>query len=328
MMAASFRAATVAALTVSVLLIPIPTDAQAPKTYRVGHVTNVTGEQNAYLDTFRAALRDLGYVEGINLKLDLRAPDREMTQVPALVDELILLKPDVLVGWEAIAQVMRIKTSTIPIVLTGAVDPVRAGLAQSLRRPGMNVTGSAQLFDSLPGKHIATMREIHPRLSRVGQLVDVTASGCKAVEESSRQAAQSIGARFISYDVANRADLDRAFLEMQKERPDVLLPCPSFLLFNYRDVLFENALRLRIPLTSFVVANVPDGVLFAYATSLHETYRSAAIYIDKILKGAKPADLPIEQPTKFDLVVNLRTAKALGLTIPQSLLVRADRVIQ
>ena len=301
---------------------------QTGRIYRVGAVMNASPEQSAYVDTFRAAMRGLGYVEGRNLILDIRFPDRESTQVPAIVDELIAQKPDVLMGWESVAQVMRRKTTSIPIVLQGAVDPVQAGLAESLRRPGFNVTGVAQLNDELPAKHVDIMREINPRLRRIGQFVDTTASGCKRVEDSARQAASRIGATLISYNVANGDDIARAFSQMQSDRPDVLLPCPSFVLFNFRNALLEGAIRLRIPLTSFIVANVPDGVLFAYANNTHEMFRSAATYIDKILKGAKPGDLPIAQPTKFDLVVNLRTAKALGVTIPQSVLARADRVIQ
>ena len=260
--------------------------------------------------------------------LDVRLVDREMAGVPAIVDEAIRLKPDVLVGWESVAQVMRAKTASIPIVLTGGMDPVGAGLAQSLRRPGLNATGVIQLHEVLPAKHIEIMREIFPQLRRVGALIDTTASTCTLVESHSRQAARGVGARITSYYVSTRTDIERAFAHMQNETPDVLLPCPSAMLFNFRDVLFDNVLRLRIPLTSVVPANVPDGVLFAYGASFHDTSRGAAMYVDKILKGAKPSDLPIEQPTKFELVINGKTARALNLTIPPSLLLRADHFIE
>jgi putative ABC transport system substrate-binding protein len=314
----------------TLLAAPLPAGAQTGRTYRVAlvRVGEPGGEGEPYVQTFRTAMRDLGYVEGSNLTVDVRWADRDVRRLPALLDEVIALKPDVLVGWESLAQVLRTKTTSIPIVLSGALDPVKAGLAQSLRRPGMNVTGVTQLNDQLPAKHIEILREILPRLARVGQLVDENAFGCKLVEEQARQAARSVGAVLIPYHVANRGDLERAFSQMEKNRPDALLPCPTPVLFAFRDLLFENVVRLRIPLTSFVVANVPVGVLFAYATSLHEMYRRAATYVDKILKGAKPSDLPIEQPTKFELVLNLKTAKALGLTIPQSVLVRADEIIQ
>jgi putative ABC transport system substrate-binding protein len=309
--------------------IPLVVQAQTRGIYRIGSVkvsTVVEGEP--YFQTFRDTMRDLGYVEGRNLIFDRREVDPDLKRLPAVVDELIEQKPDVLIGWESIARVMRAKTTSIPIVFVGAIDPVGAGLAQSLRRPGMNVTGVAQLNDQLPSKHIQIMREILPRAARVGQFVDTTASGCRIVEEQARQAARAVGASFVPYYVTNRAEIERAFSEMEKNRPDILLPCPSYVLFNYRDLLFQNAVRLRIPFTSFVVANVPLGVLFSYATSLHETNRRAATYVDRILKGAKPGELPIEQPTKFELVINLKTAKALGLTIPQSVLLRADQVIE
>jgi len=244
------------------------------------------------------------------------------------VDEALARKPNVLLAWESIAQVIRSKTKTVPIVLTGALDPVRAGLARSLPRPGLNVTGMAQLNDQLPGKHMEILREILPRLARVGQLVDQKASGCKVAETHSLQAARNIGCVLVPYHVSNRAEIERAFDEMARNPPDALLPCPSPVLYSFRDVLFENVLRLRIPLTSYIVGNVPRGVLFAYAANFHDIYRRLATYVDKILRGAQPGDLPIEQPTTFELVVNLGTAKALGLAVPRSILLRADRVIE
>lgn len=322
------RALRVLAGAVILAMAPAAVESQTSKMQRIVLVPFPTAEGQAYVVTFRSAMRDLGYVEGKNLILDVRLVDREMTRVPATLDEVIALKPDVLIGWESVAQVMRAKTTSIPIVLAGAVDPVGAGLAHSLRHPGMNVTGVVQLNDVLPAKHIEIMGQIRPRLARIGQLVDTTASGCKLVEQQSRQAAGSVGAVMVPYYVTNRLEIERAFMQMEKDPPDVLLPCPSAVMFNYRDLLFENVLRLRIPLTSFVPANVPEGVLFAYAASLHDTYRRAAVYVDKILRGAKPGDLPIEQPTNFEMVVNLKTARALGLTVPRQVLLRADRVIE
>jgi len=320
--------ATLLAISVVTPALPYAAHAQSGKTYRIGVVRTATPEDEPYAATFLAALGDLGYVKDRNLIFDVREVDRDLTQVAAAVDELIALKPDVLLGWESIAQVMRAKTSSIPIVLTGAINPVKAGLARSLRQPGMNVTGVAQLNDLLPAKHIELMREINPRLKRVGLFVDTTASGCKLVEEGAREAARASGVVLTPYYVANRDDVERTFSQMEKQRPDVLMPRPSTVLFNSRDLLFESAVRLRIPFTSFIVANVPKGVLFSYAASIHENQRKIASYVDKILRGAKPADLPIEQPTTFVFVINLHTARALGLTIPPSLLLRADKVIE
>jgi ABC-type uncharacterized transport system substrate-binding protein len=322
------RVVVLIAIVAAAIMAPATAGTQTARSYRIGTLGAPTPEGKAYSETFLATLRDLGYVEGRNLIVEVRYSGVDPAQQRAAVDELIALKPDVLLAWETGAQLMRARTSSIPIVLVGAVDPVRAGLAHSLARPGLNVTGVAQLSDALSAKHVGIMREIRPRLAKVGQLVDTSGSTCKVIEENSRQAARSVGAVLIPYYVTNRADIEGAFSQMAKERPDVLLPCPSPVLFRFRDLLFESVTRLQIPLTSFVVANVPDGVLFAYAASLHEVNRRAAVYVDRILKGANPGDLPIEQPTTFELVINLRTAKALGLTIPPSLLFRADRVIE
>ncbi len=303
-------------------------DAQGSRTYRIGGITLPMAEDKKLPISFRTAMQNLGYVEGRNIVFETRPVDRDMRTLPAMVDELLASKPDVLIGTETVARVMRAKTTTIPIVLTNALDPVRAGLAESLRRPGLNVTGNAQLNDLLPPKHVEIMREILPRLRRIGQLVDTTQSNCAVIEEAVGLAAQRIGATLVSYRIQNREDLERAFAQMETERPDVLLPCPTDMLFNHRNFLIENVLRLRIAYSSFIVGDLPPGVLFAYAASIPDLQRKAAAYVDKILKGAKPGDLPIEQPTKFELVVNLKTARAIGLAIPPSIRLRLDRVVE
>jgi len=330
-MACSRTRAGATALLLALAVLAVPgAYGQRATVHRVGQLNlgSAGGEVQPYFDTFVAAMRKLGYVEGRNFILDRRWADGSAERLGPLVDELIALKPHVLLGNEAIAQIMRAKTTSIPIVLTSSIDPVKAGLARTLSRPGMNVTGITQLNDQLPAKHIELMRDINPRLSRVAQLVDISASGCRIVEEQARLAAGRFGVTLVPYYVTTERDLEQAFARMEQDRPDVVLPCPSSLLFYHRALLFENVRRLRIPMTSFIVANVPDGVLFAYATSLHENLAKAATYVDKILKGASPSDLPIEQPTNFELVLNLKTAKALNLTIPRSILVRAERVIE
>jgi putative ABC transport system substrate-binding protein len=311
---------------------PLAAGAQIGRTYLIANVelAKETNEHKSQIQAFRAAMRDLGYVEGKNLTVDWRFADNDVGRLRALVDEVIALKPDVLLAFEPVAQIMREKTTSIPIVLTGAFDPVRAGLAQSLGRPGMNVTGSTQLMDQLTAKHFEILRQILPRLTRIGQLVDTTAPGCRLIEEHARRSAQQLGIVFMPYLVGSRTEVEEAFSRMgtQRERPEALLPCPSPVLFSLRALLFESAVRLRIPFTSYVVTNLPLGVLFAYAATIDEGYHRAASYVDKILKGTGPGDLPIEQPTKFQFVINLKTAKALGLTIPPSLLLRADQVIE
>jgi putative ABC transport system substrate-binding protein len=309
---------------------PHATSAQTQRMTRVAYVNIAaeTPEHASQRATFRATMRELGYIEGRNLILDWRYADNNPGRHRALVDEVIALNPDVLLGFEVTAQLMRAKTTSIPIILTGAFDPVLAGLAKSLARPALNVTGSTQLMDQLTAKHFELLREIFPNLSRVGQLVDTTAPGCRLIEGYARRSAQQLGVAFRSYPVANRTEIERAFSQMQVERPEALLPCPSPVLFSLRDVLFENAMRTRVPLTSYVVTNLPTGVLLAYAATIDEGYRRAALYVDKVLRGAKPGDLPIEQPTQFKLVVNLKTARTLGIAIPPSVLLKADQVIE
>jgi putative ABC transport system substrate-binding protein len=273
-------------------------------------------------------MKALGYVEGRNVVYLTRRSDLDMTRRAALIDELIAEKPDVFVGFESEALAMRARTSTIPIVLNGSIDPVGAGLARSLGRPGFNVTGVAQLNDVLPQKHIELLIAILPQVQRVALLFDKGAAGCRLVHRNAGLAAQHFGRSLVVYEIANKTDIERAFLQMENDRPDALLPCPSFVLANHRELLFAESLRMRIPLSSFIVANVPRGVLFAYSSSRDEEVKKAANYVDRILRGANPAELPIEQPTRFELVINLQTAKALGIRVPPSILLRADRIVE
>jgi len=241
--------------------------------YRVAMLESFSTEEGRpYREAFLTALRDLGYVEGRNFILDLRTSDRDRTQVPVLAEDLIALKPDVLVSDGNAARVLREKTTSIPIVLTGSADPVRDGLAVSLARPGMNITGVTNLEDQLTAKHIELMREILPHLRRVGMLVDSSGNRCKIVEDAARQASRTLGVIFVPYPVTNRNEIEQAFVRMRSQPPDVLLPCPVALLFNNRDLLYESAIRLRIPFTSFVTATLPLGVLFSYAPSFTEGY--------------------------------------------------------
>jgi putative ABC transport system substrate-binding protein len=301
--------------------------AQPGKTYRVAMLEPFSTEEGRpYREAFLAAVRELGYVEGRNLTLDLRTSDRDRTVIPVLVEELIALKPDVLVSDGNAVQILREKTTSIPIVLTASTDPVGEGFALSLAHPGMNVTGGAMYLDELSAKHIEMMREILPRLKRVGMFG--TGDRCRIVEDAARQASRSVGAVFVNYPVANRDEIEQAFSRMRTQRPDVILRCPMALLFNNRDLLYEGAVRLRVPFTSFVTASLPLGVLLSYSPSFADGYRRAAAYVDKILKGARPGDLPFERPAKLELVINLKTARAFGLTVPQSMLLRADRVIE
>ena len=316
--------------TLGLAAVPRMAGAQAPRTYRLAYVNSAseTETRKPHLQALRGALADLGYVEGRNLVLDARFADGDGKRLATMVDDAVRSRPDVLLGFEDVAQLMRARTTMVPIVLTGALDPVSAGLAQSLAHPGTNVTGSTQLMDQLVVKHVELLRQILPRLGRIGQLVDTTARGCTLIAGYARDAADAVGAEFVPYSVATPAEIRQAFARIGRQRVDALLPCPSPILFSARAQMFADAAKLRIPFTTFVVADVPPGVLFGYAATIEEGYARAATYVDKILKGATPGQLPIEQPTRFRLVINLKTAKALGLTIPPSLLARADHVIE
>ena len=304
--------------------------AQTGKTYRVGLGFVVSQEVAKPLEqAFLSGLGDHGYVSGKNLIFDVRYGGGDPARLPALVDELIALKPDVLAGFEAVASAMKGKTSTIPIVLTNSSDPVGLGLVQSLSRPGGNVTGISIVIEQLVPKSLELMREIIPALSRVGLLLDATFPGSGAAEKLTRAAAQGFGVTIQPYYVANRVELEKVLEAMGKDRLGALICGGGGVLVNFARLIVDGSLRLRIPLTG--VVELPPAemrALFAYGPNLVQAYRDSARYVDKILRGAKPADLPVEQPTRFNFVVNVKTAKTLGLTIPKSVLFRADRVIE
>ena len=304
--------------------------AQAGRTYRVASIWMATeATVRPFEQVFLDALRKHGYVVGRDFVYESRYADGNAARLPGLIDELVALKPDVLAGIEQVARVMKDKTATIPIVLTNSSDPVAIGLVQSLARPGGNVTGASFLYEQLGPKHMELLREIFPRLAKVGQLHDTNVPSSKAAQENAREAARKLGLAYVPYHVASRADVERAFAAMAKDRPDALVPSAgSGMLFGLRPMVVENALRLRIAYTGGTAPHAEAGGLFSYGANLEEGFRLAASYVDRILKGAKPADMPVQQPTRFEMVINLKTAKALGVKIPHSVLFRADRVIE
>jgi len=315
----------------ALILWPASGLAQTGKTHRVGLGFQVTKAVARPLEeAFIAGLRDHGLVAGRNVLVDIRYADGDAGRLPAIADELIALKPDVLAGFESMAAAMKAKTATIPIVLTNSSNPVGSGLAQSLARPGGNVTGISQQWEDLPPKTIEILRELLPRLTRIGFLLDATFSGSKGIETNAQKSALSVGATLVPYYVASRTELEKAFGAMAKSRPDALLIGGGGVLTNQFEMIVENCRRLRIPFPTVpgVANDTAQAALFLFGANWVQGYRDAASYVDRILKGAKAGDLPIEQPTKFELVINLKVAKALGLTIPQSVLVRADRVIE
>jgi len=303
---------------------------QAARTYRVASAWVATEATVRSLEqAFLAVLAERGYVVGRNLVYESRYANGDPARLLALVDELIAFKPDVLAGIESVVRVMMSKTSTVPIVMTNASDPVAAGLVKSLSKPGGNVTGVSFQYDELGPKLIELTREILPSLSRVGHILDSTIPGSRVEEANARQAAQKLGIAYVPYYVANRAEFETAFAGMQNDRLDALVQSGgSGMMFGLRQLQIGNALRLRVPLSTGLASYAEMGALISFGPNLIDGFRLAATYVDQILKGAKPGDLPVEQPSRFGLVINLNTAKALGLTIPQAVLIRADRVIE
>ena len=284
------------------------------------------------IDAFRQGLRDLGYVEGQNILVEYRGADGKIERLPALATELIRLKVDLIVaGATPSARAAQQATATIPVVAVAMGDPVRDGLVASLARPGANITGSTFLGPELVPKRLAILKEALPGISRVAALWHPGAFGELTTRDmitETEAAARTLHVelRFVE---ARRADeFDRAFLAIASERADALIVFPSPMFFSERRRIVVLVSKHRLPSMFNAKEFVELGGLLSYGAAIADLNRRAAIHVDKILKGAKPADLPVEQPTKFDLVINLKAAKALGLTIPQSLLVRADELIQ
>jgi ABC-type uncharacterized transport system substrate-binding protein len=276
-------------------------------------------------------LHDLGYVEGKNIAFEYRWADGKLDRLPELAAELVRLKVDVLVTFGGVvpATVAKKATSTIPIVMaTGGSDPVRSGLVASLARPGGNVTGLANLFTELSGKQMELLKEIVPKLSRLAIIWHPDTPTAKSQLKDRQAAAQSLGLKVQFLEVRVPNDIDDAFLAARKGQARAVLVAANPFIFTHLTRIAELALKHRLPVIHSQTDFAEAGGLLAYGPSDSEMYRRTAVYVDKILKGAKPADLPVEQPTKFELVINLKTAKQIGVTIPQSILYRADKVIK
>jgi len=278
---------------------------------------------------FLHRLRDLGYVDGQNVVVDWRyAAQGKEDRLPDLAAELVRLRPAVVVAdaTRAVQAALR-ATSTIPIVMMGAADPVGSGLLPNLARPGGNVTGRSLLLAEMSGKRLQLLKEAAPKISRVAVLRDPSSPFHEAMLKEIGTVAPSLGLQTVSIPVRSRNDLGDALSEIKKARVDALFVSETMTPAT-RTQLVDFAAKSRLPAMFMNRDYVAAGGLMSYAPNFSEVFRHAADYVDKILKGAKPGDLPIEQPTRFELVINLMTAKALGLTIPQSLLLRADQVIE
>jgi putative ABC transport system substrate-binding protein len=314
------------------LAASVAAEAQPPaKVYRVGFLAFSAPDPS--LDgAFRRGLQDHGYVEGRNVAIEYRSANGQMNRLSERAAELVALKVDVIVaGSTPAALAAKRATTMIPIVFPAAADAVGSGLVESLARPGGNVTGTSFFGPELAGKSMAVLKEAIPGITRVAVLWQPGAHGERAQHDMSQEteaAARSLRVRLQFVQARSRDDLDRAFTEATKAKASALVVLTTIMFFAEHKRLVDLAAKNRLPAVYPWREPVDAGGLMAYGPSIPEMFRGAATYVDKILKGAKPADLPIGQPTKFELVINLKTAKALGLTIPSSLLARADQIIE
>ena len=312
--------------------VPLVTAAQpTAKVYRIGFLVTATSTETGHLfKALSAGLRELGYVEGRNVVFERRFGEGRQERLPALAAELVRLNVDILVtGSNPVIAAVKQATATIPVVMAVSRDPVGAKFIASLARPGGNITGLAN--DTAPdiiGKNLALLKEAVPRISRVTYLWNPVPPGAEASKNALESAARNLGVAFQSVEVRGHAELEGAFAAMVRERANGIVVAQDPVTFGSRSHVALLAARSRLPAVYGVGEFAEAGGLMSYGPNIADQFRRAAIYVDKILKGAKPGDLPIEQPTKFELVINLKAAKALGLTLPPSLVQRADQVIE
>jgi len=322
-----------AMLTGGIVVAPFAAEAQqAVKIARIGYLAGNLAVFPQLREAFLQGLRDLGYVEGRNVVIESRSAEGKLERLPALAAELVALNVEViLAGGTPQALAAKQATRTLPIVFAGVADPVTSGLVTSLARPDGNITGLSSLALELVGKCLEQLTQAVPGVSRVAVLWHPGALGERTEKDmlkGAEVAAQALGVRLQFVEVRGPADFDRAFSDMTRARAGALTVLTSNMFVTERRRLVDLAAKNRLPAVYPYREFVDAGGLMAYGSDLADLFRRAATNVDKILKGAKPGDLPVEQPTKFELVINLKTAKALGLTIPQSLLQRADAVIQ
>ena len=327
------RQQSVVSLMLSAMLFALcsSAEAQQPKKIpRIGFLNALFPTTNpARIEAFRQGLRDVGYVEGKNIIIEYRYAERKVDRLPALAAELVRLKVDAIVT-SATQETHAAKeaTNTIPIVMINEGDPVKTGFVASLARPGGNITGLSTLSPELSGKRLELLKEIVPKLSRVAVLGSSTSPGNADSLRELETAAQELKIKLQYLDVLNPNDLETEFRAAGKGRADAIIVLSNSIFTSQRRQIIDLAAKSRLPASYARPEFVESGGLMTYGVSLINNSRRAASYVDKILKGANPADLPVEQPTKFELVINLKAAKQIGLTIPPNVLARADRVIK
>jgi putative tryptophan/tyrosine transport system substrate-binding protein len=308
---------------------PLAANAQQPtKRYRIGMLETVSPAFNtAELEAFRKGLRELGYVEGQTYKIEYRSADGQAERFQELADELVRLGVDLIVTRGTPATIAaKNATRTIPVIMSSVGEPLQ--IVDSLARPGGNVTGLSAFVNILTSKRLGLTRELVPQLSRIGLFHNMSNPVAPPQWEETKTAAQSWGIEAELLDVRSQEDIVRAFETAQERRVDALLVGLDGLIQVHRQVITGLAARKRLPAVYSGREFIEAGGLLSYAVSYPDLYRRATTYVDKIFKGAKPGDLPVEQPTKFELIINLKAAKALGLTLPPTLIARADEVIE
>jgi putative ABC transport system substrate-binding protein len=282
-----------------------------------------------YIDAFKQGLQELGYIEGRNLALELRFAEGKAERLPALAEELVQLKVDViLTGDTPSARAAQRATSVIPIVMGTATDPVGNGLVASLAHPGGNITGLSNMSGDISPKRLEMLIAVVPKLSRVAVLLNPSNPATRTELKSLEAASQRAKLKLLALEAETPEQIERAFAAMVKQRAQGVVMTNDPVFGQQRHQIAELALKHRIPCLGALPASADAGLLLSYGQNIVENHRRAATYVDRIIRGAKPADLPVEQPTKIELVINMKTAKALGIRIPNSILVRADKVIE
>jgi len=319
-------------LVIAVMGVGARAEAQQPKKVsRIGYLSSFDPASDSDgTEAIRLALRELGYVEGQNMATEYRYAEGKLDRLPELAAELVRLKVDIILasGGSGPIQAAKNATKTIPIVMTGAgIDPVEAGLIESLARPGGNVTGITLLSRELSGKRLELLKEAVPKIARVAVLYDPALVG-REVKEDLPVAARALRLTLQPWEVRAADDFDRIFAALNKERPDGLYVGGGPLMVANQKRTVGFALKSRLPSVYSRKEAVDAGGLMSYGADIADSYRRVAYFVDKILKGAKPADLPVEQPTKFELVINLKTAKQIGVTIPPEVLARVSKLIK
>jgi ABC-type uncharacterized transport system substrate-binding protein len=321
-------------LALSLALAPLAVEAQqAANIPRIGFLSpsSLPEPRTArYLQDLRQGLRELGYVEGQNIAIELRWAGGEYDRLPGLAAELVRLKVNVIVTYsEQAIRAAKQTTGTIPIVMAATTDPVALGFVASLARPGGNITGLSLMAPELVGKQLELLKEVVPKISRVALLGNAANNTGNTLQvRHAQDAAWALGVRLQPLEVRGPSEIERAFAAMTTERAGALIVFVDTMLLDHQTRIADLAARRHLPMVFAQIDQAEAGGLMAYGPSVSDRFRRAATYVDKILKGAKPGDLPVGQPAKFELVINLKTAKALGLTIPQSLLLRADQIIK